>query len=74
MHWIWFLIGLVIMIVGAIVLSGVTIPHVTWRLNDAFAYIPINATYTSIGVIIVGLLIAIFGGFRQKLGKYFKYY
>lgn len=74
MHWIWFVVGLLIIIAGAIVLSNISIPHVTWRLNDVFGYIPVSTVYSSIGAIVVGALIIIFGGFRQKLGKYFKYY
>lgn len=74
MHWAWFGLGLLIIIIGAIVLTNVAIPYVTSGLDTAFGYIPVSTIYSSIGAIVIGFLIMIFGGFRQKLGKYFKYY
>jgi hypothetical protein len=74
MHWAGFIAGLVLVAVGAIVLTGVNIPQVTSALTSAFGYIPTSTAYTSMGVMVLGFLIILFVGFRQKLGKYFKYY
>ncbi len=68
------LVGIVLIVVGAIVLSGLNIPHVTWRLNGFFNYFQISNTYSSIIFIVVGALVMVLGGLHSEMGKYFNFY
>jgi TRAP-type C4-dicarboxylate transport system permease small subunit len=74
MKWLFLIIGIIIVAIGAVVLSGVDIPHVTWRLSDAFNALPWSQTYTAIAFIIIGALIIVLLGLRSEMGKYFNFY
>lgn len=71
-------IGLVVLAVGAVELAyaafGIAIPHVSFRIDDAFGYIPVPTTYTAIAVVVIGVLVLLFGGLRSEMGKYFNFY
>lgn len=74
MRWLFLIVGLIILAAGAIVLSGVNIPHVTFRLMDAFGTLPWSQTYTAIALVVIGFLVTVFIGFQSEMGKYFKFY
>ncbi len=67
-------VGIVLIVVGAIVLSGLNIPHVTFRLDDFFNYFQISYTYSSIIFIVVGVVVMVLGGLHSEMGKYFNFY
>ncbi len=74
MHGVAVIIGLVLIIAGGIMLITFNVPVVTALLTKLFGYSPVGRILTSVGAIVIGFIIMVFIGFRQKRGKYFKYY
>ncbi len=74
MRWVFFILGLIILAVGALVLSGVTIPHVSDHLSAWFGSLPWSQTYTAIALVVIGVLLMLFLGLRSEMGKYFNFY
>lgn len=78
MKMLWLVIGVIVAAAGAMELSsaavGLQIPHISWRLDAAFGYLPVSTTYSSLAVTVLGVLLVLFGGFKSEMGKYFKFY
>ncbi|MCL5101363.1 MAG: hypothetical protein M1348_02010 [Candidatus Parvarchaeota archaeon] len=78
MKMLWLIIGLIVFVVGVLELAnaaaGVDVPHVTYRLNDAFSALPIPMLYSSIVVSAIGVFLLLVGIFSIDMGKYFNFY
>ncbi len=68
------LVGLILIALGAIVVSNVYIPGVSRHIDSAFAYIPLDTLYSSIIFIVVGFVVLVFGIDISQMGRYFKFY
>lgn len=68
-----FLIGLIILIIGAIDFLGISIKYISPYINKIFSYIPLQPLYSAIIFIVIGFILLGLS-FHSKMGKYYKYY
>ncbi len=68
-----FVLGLILLVVGGALFIGVSFPYSS-QLKTYLSSSPVNMTYTTLIVAVVGLIL-IGVSFRvSKMGKYYKFY
>ncbi|MGC8516331.1 MAG: hypothetical protein ACP5MT_00315 [Candidatus Acidifodinimicrobium sp.] len=68
------LAGLIVAAVGAIIMTGISVPYFSGFMSQALKFSPVSSFVLSIILIIAGIAIFVIGAASSKMGKYYKYY
>ncbi|MCW1293846.1 MAG: hypothetical protein OH316_00685 [Candidatus Parvarchaeota archaeon] len=68
------LLGLIITVIGAIIMTGISLPYFSSFLTSILKFSPVSSFVLSIAIIILGIIIFVIGAASSKMGKYYRYY